>query len=58
MAFNYNTTIGFNPDKALKQDMKPRILKAQFGDGYMQRGPGRNNNITRPFPINPPQLCF
>lgn len=46
MAFNYNTTIGFNPDKALKQDMKPRILKAQFGDGYMQRARDGINTIT------------
>jgi phage-related protein len=46
MAFNYDTTIGFNPDKALKQDMKPRILKAQFGDGYMQRARDGINNIN------------
>jgi len=37
MAYDYDVEVGFNPDKALKQDINPRILKAQFGDGYMQR---------------------
>mgnify|MGYP000114220702 CR=1 FL=1 len=46
MAYNYDVTVGFNPDKALKQDMKPRILAAQFGDGYMQRSRDGINTIT------------
>jgi phage-related protein len=46
MAYDYDITIGFNPDKALKQDMKPRILKTQFGDGYMQRARDGINTIT------------
>ena len=46
MAYDYDTAVGFNPDKALKQDMKPRILVSQFGDGYMQRARDGINTIT------------
>jgi phage-related protein len=52
MAYNYDTTIGFNPDKALKQDMKPRILKAQFGDGYMQRARDGINTVTESWSLS------
>lgn len=46
MAYNYDTAIDFNPDKALKQNIKPRILKAQFGDGYMQRARDGINTLA------------
>ena len=52
MAYNYDVTIGFHPDKALKQDMKPRTLTAQFGDGYMQRARDGINTITETWSLS------
>jgi phage-related protein len=42
---NFNTEVNINPDKGLKSDQQPRILKAVYGDGYEQRVAAGINNI-------------
>jgi phage-related protein len=41
---NFNTEVNINPDRGLKADNKPRILKAAYGDGYEQRVAAGINN--------------
>ena len=42
---NFNTVVTFNPTKGVKRNPTPRILKAQFGDGYLQRTVDGINSI-------------
>jgi phage-related protein len=42
---NFNTEVNINPDRGLKADQKPRILKAAYGDGYEQRVAAGINNL-------------
>jgi phage-related protein len=41
---NFNTEVNINPDRGLKADQQPRILKAAYGDGYEQRVAAGINN--------------
>ena len=41
---NFNTEVNINPDRGLKAEQAPRVLRANYGDGYEQRvSPGINN---------------
>ena len=42
---NFNTEVNINPDRGLKTEQKPRILKANYGDGYEQRVAAGINNL-------------
>jgi len=42
---NFNTEVDVNPDRGLKSDQQPRILKATYGDGYEQRVAAGINNL-------------
>jgi len=42
---NFNTEVNINPDRGLKADQQPRILKATYGDGYEQRVAAGINNL-------------
>jgi phage-related protein len=42
---NFNTEVNINPDRGLKADQKPRVLKATYGDGYEQRVAAGINNL-------------
>jgi len=41
---NFNTEVNINPDRGLKADSKPRVLVANYGDGYEQRVAAGINN--------------
>jgi phage-related protein len=50
MTVSYTFIPPFNPDFGTERKKKPRVLKAEFGDGYAQRaGDGLNN---RPVTLN------
>lgn len=38
-------TPAFHPDFGMKRNLKPRVLKAQFGDGYLQRAADGMNTM-------------
>ena len=40
-------TFTYVPDRSFKQSVKPRVLKAQFGDGYSQRLADGINTLGR-----------
>jgi len=42
---NFNTEVNINPDRGLKADSQPRVLVAEYGDGYEQRAAAGINNI-------------
>ena len=42
---NFNTEVNINPDRGLKTDQSPRVLKATYGDGYEQRVAAGINNL-------------
>jgi len=42
---NFNTEVNINPDRGLKADQQPRVLKANYGDGYEQRVAAGINNL-------------
>jgi phage-related protein len=42
---NFNTEVNINPDRGLKSEQQPRILKATYGDGYEQRVAAGINNL-------------
>lgn len=45
MAVLYTFSPTYHPDWGLERSFKPKVLKAQFGDGYAQRaGDGINSN--------------
>jgi phage-related protein len=45
MAVSFTFTPAFHPDWGVQRQFKPRVLKAEFGDGYSQRaGDGINSN--------------
>ena len=41
---NFNVEVNINPDRGLKAESKPRVLKANYGDGYEQRVANGINN--------------
>lgn len=41
---NFNTEVNITPDRGLKSEQKPRVLKATYGDGYEQRVAAGINN--------------
>ena len=41
---NFNTEVNINPDRGLKADQQPRVLTADYGDGYQQRVAAGINN--------------
>ncbi len=40
------------PDRTLKRDIKPRVLKLSFGDGYEQRAVNGINNIDETYDVS------
>lgn len=45
MPVSYTFSPTYDPDWGIERAYKPRVLKAEFGDGYAQRaGDGINNN--------------
>jgi len=56
MAIGFNTGSSYGsrqvqPDKGLSESNQPRVLRAQFGDGYQQRIIDGINNNPRKFEI-------
>jgi len=52
MASEFNTQVGINPAKGFKENRVQKILKSQFGDGYMQRTVEGLNNHSSTFSLN------
>lgn len=46
MPVSYTFTPPVQPDFGLKREVKPKILRADFGDGYSQRAADGYNNQT------------
>ena len=42
---NFNTEVNITPDRGLKADQAPRVLRATYGDGYEQRAADGINNL-------------
>jgi len=42
---NFNTEVNINPDRGLKANQEPKVLKATYGDGYEQRVASGINNL-------------
>lgn len=45
-------TFSFTPSKGVKCTTSPRVLTAQFGDGYSQRVPDGLNNLVREWDLS------
>ena len=57
MAIGFTTSAAFGsraivPDKGLTASFAPRVLVAQFGDGYQQRVLDGINNVPRSFSLS------
>lgn len=53
MAIGFNDgTTQFIPDKGMNFQSTPRVLRHDFGDGYVQRTPNGLNNIPKTFSVS------
>ena len=46
------------PDFGMKREYKPKVLKAEFGDGYSQRTGDGQNNMPLSIPVSWTNLSF
>ena len=50
---DFNSAVNnINPTKGVKNSVQPRVLKAQFGDGYVQRSTDGINSISETWTIS------